>query len=667
MNLKNKIMKNKLLIALFFCVIVCLYPIYNKILYEKQNNVVEIAYSLDTIYDIYNNSGVYFKTILNNFQEAGLTSIILKEDTIQSLINTGKATLLRGKDILNDNRIHRGQYSLIFSRLPRNYVMQPDYGYLFIDENKLFEFVKRNLEIKLGNNRVRDLGWNILEIIAPNEQLIELSLDINPDKVNMIKSYNLSVIPELNNFYAFSEEQISSKLSELNKLNIQTIFFSDNEILGYNNLINISSLKINEFNFFFTFREFLQQKGLHDLSFSVPNKAIKLHYLVKAENYQKGILLSRAIRSIKERNVRILHLDYLTENHTFSETTYEEEIKFLQELVELIKSEGYDVGTISNITKPEVSFLFYFQIISYLAVFIITIFFVRIFLIKSSYKEVLIIPILLSLIGLLAFYFNKLFLYNDFMSFLVATVTPVIIFVEIKKLLDAQKFNSFKHYLISILLIFLSVFGVAIIINTLFFHYDYFVGLRTFRGVKLANTLPILIFAIYLFIKPKRLKYMYHVLDRYLSGHINFKYLSAFLLLIIFMGLYILRTGNYGMLVFGQMEIIFRDLLESIFVVRPRVKEIFFAIPLLVLAISLWSKPNFNSSIKNILLLFSSILMISQINTFCHIHAPFILSLFRIIIGLAIGSVLGFFLLLFIDKLIVIIYKIEKQIYSWEN
>lgn len=659
----KELLRNKLSILLIISLFACFIPIYYRVIYDKTNTTVEIAVDFDTVKNIYINSGVYYKNILTNFKEAGVTSIILKEDKIIDLINDGKATLLTGMEILNDNRILRGQYNLIFSRLPRNYTLQPDYSYLIIDENSLFEYTKRNLEIKLGNNRVRDLGWNILEIIAKTEDLLEISLETNLEKADMINKIGLSVIPEINNHEAFSEEQLASKLSALNKPYIKTIKFKENEALGYKNDIHITALKLNELNFFFAFTEFVKPIGMHYLATNAPNKALKIHYMIL--NQDGTNYVNRALKAISERNSSIIQIDISTEKNVFSENKYNETLSFIQQLNEAITKQGFSVNTITNIEKPQINNLFVFQLFAYTSVAILFLLFSTLFYQPPSKTQAFLLITATLLLGGLAHFTNLSKTYNEILALIVTIINPVTLFILIKNILDANK--KTKPILTIFLLVFVTSILSGVIINTLLFHYNYFVAIWTFKGVKIANTIPILLLATFLFVRPKRIKYLYYVLNRFLSKHLTFKYLVVTIFLAFFLIFYTLRTGNHGILILGRIEIIFRELLETIFIVRPRTKEILFAVPLLLMSITYWNSKKLNQTLKYTIFIFASIVSISQINTLCHLHAPFTTSLYRSFLGLLLGYIVGLFFIFVINRSENVIIKISQKINTWEN
>ena len=667
MHILKQLLRNKISILLIICVIACIYPIYNKIIYEQKNTSIEIVLDFDTIKNIYLNSGVNYQDILTNYKAAGMTSVILREDKVSDLVDDGKATLVSGKDILNDNRIGGGRFGSIYSKIPKERPLQPEYNYLVIGEPNLFEFTKRNLEIKLGASRIRDIGSNILEIIAQNNDLLDTSLDINPDKISLIYKHDLSVIPELSNYEGFTDELITNKIADLSKSDVKVITFKDNEALGYKKHLQTTALKVREQDMFFGFTEFVQPKGLEYLAFNAPNKALKIHYMTVGEDSQN--YLNRAFRAITERNSTIIHIDVATDKNNFSENKlnrYKETLNLIQQLKEKLNQKGYEVKSIDYIKKPQTNNIIFFQIIAYFAVSLMFILFVKLFIKELTSKESFILFLSILAIGVISYLTTTVKLYNEIMALITACVAPVIVFIIIKKILD-KNLEKTKQFIPILIFIFISTIITGIIINTLLFHYNYFVAIWTFRGVKLANTIPILLLAIFLFVRPKRIKYLYQVLDRYFAGILTFKYLFIIVLLTGFLLFYVMRTGNYGILILGKAEIGFRELLENIFLVRPRSKEILFAVPLLMLAINYWKTTKLNSTMKSVILLFSSIVSISQINTFCHLHSPFLTSLYRSFLGLVIGYFIGLLLIFLINRFIKFANKISKKLDTWEN
>ena len=219
-------------------------------------------------------------------------------------------------------------------------------------------------------------------------------------------------------------------------------------------------------------------------------------------------------------------------------------------------------------------------------------------------------------------------------SFFIALLSPIIclFFISFNYNFDG-KFSLVKSVLIFLLITVLSLLSGTTIAGLLATK-DFMLGIDLFRGVKIVSLVPILIL-IYLLYKENLKKYLTKPL---LYGEAIF---IGFLLFAV--GFYILRTGNYGSTTL--LEDNFRLFLEKIFFIRPRFKEFLIGHPFMLLAIYLKYKEN--NFLWKPFFIVGIIGQISIINTFCHIHAPFFVSLLRSFNGIFVGLILGIILIYF--------------------
>ncbi|MFA5779598.1 MAG: DUF5693 family protein [Elusimicrobiota bacterium] len=219
-------------------------------------------------------------------------------------------------------------------------------------------------------------------------------------------------------------------------------------------------------------------------------------------------------------------------------------------------------------------------------------------------------------------------------SFFIALLSPVIclLFISFNYNFDG-KFSLVKSVLIFLLIAVFSLLSGTTIAGLLATK-DFMLGIDLFRGVKIVSLVPILIL-IYLLYKENLKKFLKKPL---LYGEAIF---IGFLLFAV--GFYILRTGNYGSTT--SLEDNFRLLLEKIFFVRPRFKEFLIGHPFMILAIYLKYKEN--NFLWKPFFIVGVIGQISIINTFCHIHTPFFVSMLRSFNGIFIGLILGIILIYF--------------------
>ncbi|MEA2021431.1 MAG: DUF5693 family protein, partial [Candidatus Caldatribacteriota bacterium] len=111
----------------------------------------------------------------------------------------------------------------------------------------------------------------------------------------------------------------------------------------------------------------------------------------------------------------------------------------------------------------------------------------------------------------------------------------------------------------------------------------------------------------------------------------------------IFLVIYVARSGNFSFLPVLGIEEKIRVFLEKILIARPRNKEFLIGYPALLLAISM----NYLKikELKIPIIIIGTIGPVTLINTFCHIHTPFLFSLLRTFNGVWLGLLFGLFVI----------------------
>lgn len=176
---------------------------------------------------------------------------------------------------------------------------------------------------------------------------------------------------------------------------------------------------------------------------------------------------------------------------------------------------------------------------------------------------------------------------------------------------------------------------------------QYLLVLKLFRGVKLSQ-FSVYVFAMVLFAvvllhtRGNSLRTDLRQLRQEGTRHWH----NLLFVLIVFVAagtVYILRTGD-GMLSVSVIEQRIRNWLETVLLYRPRTKEFLIAYPAIALAFCCAAhRSRLFTWLFGVL---GSIGFASVANTFCHIRAHFLVSLYRTALGLVIGLILGSILLL---------------------
>lgn len=196
---------------------------------------------------------------------------------------------------------------------------------------------------------------------------------------------------------------------------------------------------------------------------------------------------------------------------------------------------------------------------------------------------------------------------------------------------------------------------------------NYMMEIDIFRGVKLAQLLPLLFFiaaylAYYGFGESKKYRGIleYNDLREMMNASIK---VWMVLLGIVLLGVgyyYIERTGHDSSIQVSSLEMIFRNVLEDTLIARPRSKEFLFAFPAVMMLVY--------TSVRRFKLwpivfgLASIIGMTSVANTFMHIRTPLYLGFARTGYSLLFGIVIGMIGILIFEIGHMLYKKLERQI-----
>lgn len=172
-------------------------------------------------------------------------------------------------------------------------------------------------------------------------------------------------------------------------------------------------------------------------------------------------------------------------------------------------------------------------------------------------------------------------------------------------------------------------FILGTLTNFSLYSFQYLNDLDTYRGVKASLTILPAIVGLKVLLslrqndKPKKTK-----LDK--------KQLTLFVFLFVLLiattiAYVILRSGNYGYVTESEEKI--RLVLENVFIIRPRIKELLF-IPILLLSTDFRNK-----YIRIIFDFLGTFALVSIFNSFCHIKAPVFITLYREVITIIVGTV----------------------------
>ena len=635
-------MKRIAYIMISICIVVGLNIAFKRFLFEEKSRSVEMAMSLSDINQLSQLSGVDKKKLfLRLSQDARLTSIVLKEDTLETFVEEGEVTVLKGSEILNNLRIGK-VYKTVLTHLSKRSRVKADKIYIIIDEYKLHERIKNYLKAGLEVGAIKEHGWNILEVNANYDMLMTMGLGFSKKAVKTLQGYGFSVVPQLHNHYHMNEALIKLKLHALSGLgNISTIGFEGPSVLGYPDHLDYFFQKFSDENIQIAIMEFSKQEGMRYLADQMPQNLLRGFRISdhKLENSSAKDIISIYLRAAKERRVQLLVVRPITTMRSGA-NLLEYNIDYLKRLRETLGTLGLEVNPIKIESKRNDIRLHGWEVL----VLSLGVFIWSVILVSKVFPLILNHQLRLSFI--LSVFFAlaisiPIDIWYRLMTLLVVLVFPVLGLIhwspKKRDHVVLDKMHILKTHLYLVKLFGLCLIGVLYVIA---FNFDltFLMGVRHFFGVKISLLVPLIVVGSYFYLQPHRVSSFIFVLKRLASLPVTSAVLMAFVICLLFVGAYILRSGNYMSI--PVFESWFRQSLENVLFVRPRTKEFLIGYPMLFIGyyyLDVYIKRNW--------LWFFNVLgvvaLISLMNSFCHIHTPIMISLYRSLLGILIGSVVA--------------------------
>ena len=182
--------------------------------FEVQNNTVEMVVSYREMSKLALAGGMdRSKLLIHLSQKVGVTSIALEEETLQDFISGGKITMLNGSEIINMLRVGK-VYRTILTHLTKKTRVKKNKIYLIVDEFELYERVKGYLKVTLNVGSVKEIGWNILELTANKDQLLEIGFGVSGKRANELAGYGFTVIPRFRNNTLVNDSLLKLKFKD---------------------------------------------------------------------------------------------------------------------------------------------------------------------------------------------------------------------------------------------------------------------------------------------------------------------------------------------------------------------------------------------------------------------------------------------------------------------
>ncbi len=486
---------------------------------------------------------------------------------------------------------------------------------------KSIALTEMTLAQKIIANQVGD--FDLASRSLDSRVLLNEPVGFDPEEVALLRLVGMEPVPRLEPNQIF-ELSAADKLGELEP----NLIIFNGDVVGYPDQIYETKMQLESVPRV-GLVEFANQRGIGQIATS--ENSVRVHGINarEMEVLSAERVLTRYLRSVRERNIRVLYMRPFGNDDGWDRT-----LTLATDLIANLETSGYKIGS----AQP-----YQFWQPSLVSQWLISLGVVAGTLLLLQ-KWVLIpirwlctLAILLSGLSAALLFYNLLLGQQTF-ALLAAIVFPTYAMTEIKFI---------KQRVLAFLRVVCWSLAGALLIVGLLYGSAYLVKLAEFRGVKLMHVAPIILtFATSVLSSHLPLtswRQLKAIIKGYYEAAIPVKHLIYLGLIGLVGGIYLLRTGNFTLPV-SQFELFIREGLEQFLLVRPRFKEMFLGHPALLLVLA-------SKRAHPILLSIAVIGQLSLVNTFTHIHTALPISIIRTVYGLIIGYCFGLLIWMLYQKL----------------
>ena len=615
---------------------------------EQQNKQLEIAFDYrDLIYvaSLKTNQQEYLQNQLLQLKEEGVTTIGISESSLDELEQLQRIDAFSAKEL---------------SFLTRDSSFDPGYTYLIFKDEQARESVENQIRVSFERVNVKVESWRFegkdgLKISLP--QSFAQKITLLPDEFSMkeLQKMGFQMILRVSNRVDYNADY-NRRLMELAAAHdVRRVFFDGDSVPGYEeedkertkqNLQQVGSL-MKELKLSMAVIELLkfEPKGVRTIAQEIGYDVVRIHSITERDATMKSEVISARIAlAVKDRNIRIVFLNVsLLFAHdrnkivdTLADGNLIEALNGEEGALKTLEKAGFKLGTAEPFQLSELPFPWLFQLLSVLGslalIYLLAIQF------APGYSRLLMIGAVLAALGL--FFLSPSALYKV-LALGAAISAPVLaVIFSVNRLREATP-SILRAILMFITACAGSMVG-ALYLTSLLHGVSFMVVLDQFSGVTVLHLLPIVLIALYVIFYHQKnsIHERFDYARQLMIQPVNVLWLVLAGIGGVFVMYYLSRTGNSGQTI--ELELIFRNFLEDTLGVRPRNKEFLFAHPLFILAAYL----AFRYRQATYLFIFGVMGQLSIVSSFSHLHTPLVVSLLRVIYGMAGGIIVGLLLIL---------------------
>lgn len=632
---------------------------------EANNKAVVTAVDYREFERTANSANMDLQDVLNRLQQSGINTVALSEITLRDLAYEGNAVISSYGDFSAQTRNLTPQLWTQVQKAVGSTYVSPSNLTVVTSDPATAAFLKERLGARFLPRELISFDIDGKSYFIINAQLSPINADTSPaDK-------NKPVSKDLDARLGFEEKLLASLRADgfniilrpgqntgsntayqaeydhlVTAYGVKTLIFTGNDVAGAPNNLNWIEGFINKYHLIVGIIEpssqlqYVKQNGLDEV---MQATGYSVNRVYSSTNDEFGISIDeryyRWVRAVVDRGIRVLYVVPFKDQKLSYSQNLNNTLDMLAKYHATIAAKGFIMDQPLRNLSGDIPGPLHRLMVS-LSLFLAgTIYLLYLFRPKMK-PSWLAAWLLLGTIGCLG---ANLVLSADFSKFYAlgaAVLYPSLSSLLLLIYLKQNREKPLSLQILTALAIIMGINGLGMYtVVTSLADIRYIMNVFIFSGVKLAFVLPLLLFMV---------NYVSCVVGfaNFIDNAIRFLMSKPNYLVLVLLivggaaGYYYLGRSGNAVVSVSSLEIRLREVLESVFLARPRFKELLVGYPALFVMVY-WYKKYKHDAI--LLVLGVGVMMgsISMINSFCHVFTAVMVSINRTMAGLLTGVLIG--------------------------
>jgi hypothetical protein len=655
-------MRNRWLISGWFFLLLTLLlaggGLWLRVSNENQNRAVITVIDYREFWKTADAADMELDEVLKQLKESGVTHVGIKETSLRDLAYSGEIYLSPWGEFMAFNRNYAPELEAAARRAVGEQVISPDKLVLCSDRPDTIRFLQKQLasrfqpeellSFKAGGQSYFIINAELLPLDKPKDpkkpanEFVEVDARLGFDDrvLDRLKAGGFNIVLRPDNSMGSNDAYLQEYEELVGKYDVKYLVFG-NEVSGAPDRLEVMEDLVKKYGLIIGIIEtpvqlkYVEQKGLDELMVAAAYPINRLYSTTNDEFVQTtDERYYRWVRAVVDRGIRILYVSPFKDR----KVSYSENINNTQEVIErfhaTIQGKGFTIDQPLPHLSSEQPGPWQQLALSMSLLLAGTLYLFYLF--RPGRRFI----ILLLGLGIAGCLLCNLVVGMDLAK--VYALAAAILYPSLSSLLlliylRNHREQALASKLLAGLAIILGVnaLGMLTVVSSLA-DIRYIMNVKVFSGVKLAFIMPLLLFVVNYFacfageegFKEKVMGFL----------RMNPNYLVLFTLGVAVLALYYYlgRSGNNPQIAVSSLELRFREVLESVFLARPRFKEIIIGYPSLFALVYLYHR--YKEEVILLVLGFGVVMgSISMVNSFCHVFTAVTISASRTLAGLLVG------------------------------